>query len=59
MKTNNLKLMKMASTLANEASLLHCTLEKAWKGINQTITNQFEFEEVKSYIIKNINQCNF
>ena len=39
MKTKNLKLSEIANILANEASLLHCTLEEAWNGISKDITN--------------------
>jgi len=59
MKTNNLKLSEVAGILANEASLLHYTLEEAWNGISKDITNQFKFKEVESYIVDNIEKCNF
>jgi len=59
MKINKLKLSEVANILANEASLLHCTLEKAWNGISKDITNQFKFKKIESYIIENIKQCNF
>ena len=58
MKTNNLKLSEIAGILANEISLLHCTLEEAWNSISKNITNQFKFKEVESYILKNKGDIN-
>ncbi|MBZ9622928.1 hypothetical protein G9F71_008680 [Clostridium sp. FP2] len=51
---NKINITQMANIVANEAGLLHCTIENAWNGINKNITEHFDFEEVKS-LIENFN----
>lgn len=47
-----IEIIQMANIVANESELLHCTIEEAGDSINKNITEQFNFEEVKSLIIK-------
>jgi hypothetical protein len=49
---NKMSLEQISTILANEADLLHCTLEEAWEGISTEITSQFNFEDVKSFIME-------
>jgi hypothetical protein len=49
---DKISIIQMANILSNEAEIFHCTLEDAWNGINKNITEQFDFEEVKSLIVK-------
>lgn len=56
---NNMDLMQMANIVANEAEIFHCTIEDAWEGINKNITEQFDFEEVKSLIENFTLQSNY
>jgi hypothetical protein len=49
---HKIDLNQMANIVANEAEIFHCTIEEAWDGINKNVTEKFNFEEVKSLIVK-------
>lgn len=49
---DKIDLTQMANIVANESEIFHCSIEEAWKIISKDITNQFDFEEVKSLIVK-------
>ena len=41
---------EVATALANEADLFHCTLEKAWEGMSKEFTNKYDFRKIKEFI---------
>jgi len=51
---DKIDITQIANIVANEVDIFHCTIKDAWNGMNKNITEQFDFEEVKSLIVNEL-----